>query len=73
MMNRRDFLALATAANSATAGQKPLEQLNVKTPLEHRIRLIQTFVHQQHYSEEGLLYSHINFAEERPHRAGELS
>jgi hypothetical protein len=25
------------------------------------------FVHHRYYSEKGLLYSHLNFAEERPH------
>ncbi len=42
-------------------------------PLAERIRLIQTFVHERYYDKIGLLYSHINFEEERPHAPGELA
>jgi hypothetical protein len=75
-MKRRAFLAgLPAAALSAQApaAARPLARLDVRMPLEERIRILQTFVHERHYSPKGLLYSHINFAEERPHRPGELA
>src|SRR5258708_2851811 len=78
-MNRRDFLLRATAgtsllASSAAGAPSPsLKSLHRSMPLAERIRLIQTFVHQRYYDNIGLLYSHLNFEEERPHAAGELA
>ena len=50
-----------------------LKSLHRDMPLAERIRLMQTFVHQRYYDNIGLLYSHVNFEEERPHAPGELA
>ncbi len=66
-MLRRQFTAvLAASAVSRAAGR--LEHLNRSQPLEQRIRYIEDYVHNHHYDDKGILYSHINFAEERPWR-----
>src|SRR6202521_4628646 len=77
-MNPRDFITTASAgaalsmAPSARGAFVTLKDLNTRMPLEERIRRIQTFVHERYYDNMGLLYSHINFEEERPHKAEDL-
>src|SRR6476620_411638 len=77
-MNRRQFIGVtATACMAAGAGAAPPQitrrGLAAAMPLEERIRRIQSFVHHWYYSEKGLLYSHLNFAEERPHTEADLA
>jgi hypothetical protein len=77
-MNRRQFISAGSAAmTAAAAGAAPppitLKGITASMPLEERIRRIQSFVHHRYYSEKGLLYSHLNFAEERPHTEADLA
>jgi len=69
--------ATATAAafgtRRAAARDVTLKGLTAEIPLEQRIRTIQSFVHNRYYDSKGLLYSHINFEEERPHTATDLA
>ena len=80
-MNRRQFISVAgpaammTAAGaSAAPPQITLKGITAShAALEERIRRIQSFVHHRYYSEKSLLYSHLNFAEERPHTEADLA
>src|SRR5437867_192216 len=79
-MNRRQFISVAgpaammpAAGASAAPPQITLKGIRASMPLEERIRRIQSFVHHRYYSEKGLLYSHLNFAEERPHTEADLA
>ena len=79
MLRRRDFLAttsgaaLAARADGAPSSTWTLKNLSASMPLEERIHIIESFVHNRYYDENGLLYSHINFSEERPHREEDLA
>jgi hypothetical protein len=78
-MDRRDFIkatgstAALALSKQAAAATVTLKDLNLKMPLEDRIRLIQSFVHTRYYDNIGLLYSHTNFEEERPHTAADMA
>src|SRR5689334_11620915 len=79
-MNRRQFVVSTLSAAAApaggvasAAGAVTLKGLRADMPLEDRIRTIQSFVHNRYYDANGLLYSHINFEEERPHTARDLA
>ncbi len=41
-------------------------------PAAEKIRRIETFVHGRYYDNKGILYSHWNFAEERPMRKADF-
>lgn len=41
-------------------------------PAAEKIRRIETFVHERYYDNKGILYSHWNFAEERPMRKADF-
>jgi hypothetical protein len=78
-MSRRDFIEVAGAgallgmtSTAAPAAQITLKDLSRSLALEERIRRIQTFVHERYYDPQGILYSHINFENERPHTEAEL-
>lgn len=78
-MNRKDFLttagagaALAMAPPGVKGASVSLKDLNTGMSVEERIRRIQTFVQERYYDDIGLLYSHINFEEERPHKPQDL-
>ena len=64
---------MTAAGAGAAPPQITLKGITVSMPLEERIRRIQSFVHHRYYSEKGLLYSHLNFAEERPHTEADLA
>jgi hypothetical protein len=63
---------LSLGAPQSDAATATLKDLSRSMPLEERIRRIQTFVHQRYYDAKGILYSHINFEEERPHTEADL-
>ena len=65
--------AAAFGTRRAAARDVTLKGLTAEIPLEQRIRTIQSFVHNRYYDSKGLLYSHINFEEERPHTATDLA
>ena len=67
--------ATAGGGSAHTGGSRDitLKGLTAEIPLEQRIRTIQSFVHNRYYDSKGLLYSHINFEEERPHTATDLA
>ncbi|MFN7925347.1 MAG: hypothetical protein U0Q16_34935 [Bryobacteraceae bacterium] len=71
-MQRRHFLALAGSA-ALSAETATLRGLDRSLPLEERIRRIQRFVHERYYDDKGLMYSHVNFDQERPHTEAELA
>ncbi|MCX6621808.1 MAG: hypothetical protein NTY38_12180 [Acidobacteria bacterium] len=79
MLRRREFLATGPGAALAARGAAAppstwtLKNLNTSMPLEERIHTIESFVHNRYYDENGLLYSHIDFKEERPHREEDLA
>jgi hypothetical protein len=77
-MKRRDFVELAgcgalVSLSRAPAATETLRDLTRSMPLDERIRRIQSFVHQRYYDPKGLLYSHINFEEERPFTEADLA
>src|SRR5260370_40794808 len=79
-MNRRQFISAAVPAAMVTAdganaapAQITRKGNTASMPLEERLRRIQSFVHHRYYSEKGLLYSHLSFAEERPHTEADLA
>lgn len=79
MLRRREFLitgsgaALAAPSPAPASSTDTLRNLSSSMPLAERIRIMESFVHNRYYDPAGLLYSHINFAEERPHREEDLA
>jgi hypothetical protein len=50
-----------------------LRALGPSLSVPERIRLIEQFVHRRYFDEAGLMYSHINWQEERPFTAADFS
>jgi len=67
--------AVASAQGGATgrSGQTTLRSLGATAGLRERIGLIEQFVHQRYYDAAGLMYSHINWEQERPFTAADFS
>lgn len=68
LMHRRRFLHLAglsLPALPAPAASRRLSDLDVRMPLEQRIRFIESWVHENYFDNLGLMYSHWLFDQER--------
>jgi hypothetical protein len=68
------FLVLAgcvSVARSADAG-RPLRELDAGRNVAERIAALDRFVHEHYYDAAGLMYSHINWREERPFVAADF-
>jgi len=65
--------ATAPAAESAGGGEISLRDLGPGLSLADRIRLIGEFMHRRYYDPAGLMFSHINWREERPFVSADFS
>lgn len=74
VISRRSLLACAAGATlpAAAGTAPPLVELAAALPIAEKIRRIETFLHERYYDDKGILYSHWNFAEERPLRASDF-
>lgn len=64
----------ATAAEAPAAGPGPaLLRVDPASPVAERVAAIDRFVHEHYYDAAGLMYSHINWREERPFTAQDFS
>ena len=64
---------LAAGVAALRGADAPLRDLQPSLPLAARIELIEQFVDHHYYDSAGLMYSHMNWREERPFTAGDFS
>ena len=69
----RRFGCLAVGVTAVHAADAPLRDLQPTLGVGARIELIEQFVDHHYYDSAGLMYSHLNWREERPFTAADFS
>jgi hypothetical protein len=64
---------LAAGVAALHAADAPLRDLQPSVPVAARIQLLEEFVDHHYYDPAGLMYSHLNWREERPFTVGDFS